>query len=189
MSKPRWQGNDMYWRSSFKFYSAWVNTRKFVCLIHDLEFISLNFRLEIDVNDIFESYRDCSRLKFYEIIKLTFLWKLEVPKCLELCSWRLSRMEMGEIRVLRFTWTVQTCRRGHAGRRRQAEFCLLSCRLVLSMEVKWRAGRESVWQSVETVSKISLIRTNVDKDRRPPTVDRLLTQSSSSNWNLIIYIV
>ena len=63
----------MYWRSSFKFYSTWVNTRKFVCLFLDLEFISLNFRLEIDVNDIFESHKDRSRLKFYEIIKLTFL--------------------------------------------------------------------------------------------------------------------
>ena len=49
-----------------------MNTGKFICLFYFLEFISLNFRVEIDFNDNFESYRDCSRLKFYEIIKLTF---------------------------------------------------------------------------------------------------------------------
>ena len=36
-------------------------------------------------------------------------------------------MGMGEIRVLRFTWNVKTCRWGQAGRRGQADSCLLSC--------------------------------------------------------------
>ena len=49
-----------------------MNTEKCVCLFYDLEFISLNFRVEIDLNDNFKSRRDCSRLKFYEIIKFTF---------------------------------------------------------------------------------------------------------------------
>ena len=35
-------------------------------------------------------------------------------------------MEIGEICVLRFTWIVQSCRRGQTGRRGQADFCLLS---------------------------------------------------------------
>ena len=50
-----------------------VNSGKFICLFYDLEFISLNFRIETDFNDNFESYRYCSHLKFYEIIKFTFL--------------------------------------------------------------------------------------------------------------------
>ena len=34
-------------------------------------------------------------------------------------------MGMGEIRA----WAVQTCLRGHTGRRGQADLCLLSCRV------------------------------------------------------------
>ena len=53
--------------------STSMNIGKFICLLYGFEFISLNFRVEIDFNENFESFRDCSRVKFYEIIKFTFL--------------------------------------------------------------------------------------------------------------------
>ena len=43
-----------------------INTGKFICLFYDLEFILLNFRVEIDFNRI-------GTADVYEIIMLTFL--------------------------------------------------------------------------------------------------------------------
>ena len=74
-------------------------------------------------------------------------------------------MGMGEIRVPRFTWTVQTCRWGQTGRRGQADFLFLPCRVGVEYGDKVTSRTVSVWQNVETVSKTCLNRENVDKVR------------------------
>ena len=131
-----------------------MNTGKFIFLFYDLEFILLNFRVEIDFNDNFESYMDCSRLKFYEIIKFTFLYR----SLRELCSWRLSSIG----------WAVQTCRRG------QADFVCCHVGVEYGGKVTSWTGkcvascRDSKLNQPEQKKK----KNNADKDRRPPTVDR-----------------
>ena len=49
-------------------------------------------------------------------------------------------MDMGEIRVFRFTWTVQTCRG------EQADFCLVSCSVLFRLFRDHNSCHCAVWQ-------------------------------------------